>query len=153
VANIRTVPSETLSDLAVAFADPLDPVIYYNPRLMKRYGAEMTAFVLAHEYAHIELGHRRPAAAVTREVLERLLQGWELDADCLAAVRLARERPAALHAATSLFQAMGSDRVDREHPAGSARAARLTACGRMQNGDPRVSSEGPRISATTIQFR
>jgi len=153
VANIRTVPSETLSDLAVAFADPLDPVIYYNPRLMKQFGAEMTAFVLAHEYAHIELGHRRPAAAVTREALERLLQGWELDADCLAAVRLARERPAALHAATSLFQAMGSDRVDREHPAGSARAARLTACGRMQNGDQSPLGRGPRSTTAETAFK
>lgn len=150
--SIRTVPSETLSDLAVAFADPLDPVIYYNPRLMKRYGPEMTAFVLAHEYAHIELGHRRPAA-VTREALELLLQGWELDADCLAAVRLSRERPGALHAATSFFHAMGSDRVDREHPTGSARAVRLTACGRTQNGDPSPLGKGPRSTTAKTAFK
>lgn len=153
--NIRTVPRETLSDIAVAFADPVDPVIYYNPRLMAQYGAEISAFVLAHEHAHILLDHRRPSVpgAGSREALERLLQGWELAADCVAAARLARERPAALQAAISFFERTGPDRVDREHPTGSARAAQLSACGRAPNGDPRVSSEGPRTSATTIQFR
>jgi hypothetical protein len=153
--NIRTVPRESLSDLAVAFADSTNPVIYYNPRLMAAYGAELSAFVLAHEYAHIQLSHRRPSGpdAVSRESLERLLQGWELEADCAAAVHLSRERPNALRAAIGFFERMGPDRVDREHPTGSVRAARLAACGRTGNGDPRVSSEGPRSSATSIQLR
>jgi hypothetical protein len=153
--NIRTVASETLTDLAVAFADSSDPVVYYNPRLMARYGTEISAFVLAHEYGHIQLGHRRPSAASAgaRDAIEQLLQGWELDADCFAAARLARERPSALLAAIGFFERMGLDRVDREHPTGSARAAQLTACGRTVNGDLRSSSEGPRIAATAIQFR
>jgi len=153
--SIRTVPRETLSDLAVAFADPVDPVIYYNPRLMAQYGAELSAFVLAHEDAHIRLDHRRPSVpgAGSREALEQLLQGWELAADCVAAARLARERPAALQAAIGFFERMGPDRVDREHPTGSARAVQLSTCGRTVNGDLRVPSEGPRTSATTIQFR
>lgn len=153
--NIRTVASETLTDLAVAFADSSDPVVYYNPRLMARYGPEISAFVLAHEYAHIQLGHRRPATpgAGPREPLERVLQGWELAADCLAAAKLVRERPSALRAAIGLFERMGPDRVDREHPSGSARAAQLTACGRTMSGDLRSSSEGPRITAAAIQFR
>ena len=153
--NIRTVASETLTDLAVAFADSSDPVVYYNPRLMARYGPEISAFVLAHEYAHIQLGHRRPATASAgpREPLERGLQGWELAADCLAAAKLVRERPSALRAAIGLFERMGPDRVDREHPSGSARAAQLTACGQTVNGSLRSSSEGPRTTATAIQFR
>ena len=153
--NIRTVASETLTDLAVAFADSSDPVVYYNPQLMARYGPEISAFVLAHEYAHIRLGHRRPAVATAgpREPLERVLQGWELAADCVAAAWLARERPSALHAAIGLFERMGLDRVDREHPSGNARAAQLTACGQTVNGDLRSSSEGPRITTTAIQFR
>lgn len=151
--SIRTVPRDTLSDLAIAYADPVDPVIYYNPRLMERYGPEISAFVLAHEQAHIELGHRRPQAKVAGDALERLLQDWELEADCLAARWLARERPAALLAATSFFRQMGPDRLDREHPSGSARAARLTACGRPQNGDPRSVSEGPRVSGFGPLFR
>jgi hypothetical protein len=153
--HIRTVPSDTLTDLAVSFADPDDPVIYYNPRLLERFGPEITAFVLAHERAHIRLGHRRPTPLTvgTAEALERLLQSWELDADCLAAVWLARERPSALEAATTLFQRMGSGRVDREHPRGSARAAQLQACGRTPNGDLHFVSEGPRGGVTTTSFK
>jgi hypothetical protein len=120
---------------------------------MKQYGAEMTAFVLAHEYAHIDLGHRRPRAGITGDALQRLLQGWELDADCSAAVRLSRERPAALHAAISLFRAMGSDRVDLEHPVGTARATRLIACGLTQNGDQSPSGRGPRSTAVETAFK
>lgn len=113
----------------------------------------MTAFVLAHEYAHIELGHRRPRGGITRVALERLLQGWELDADCSAAVRLSRERPSALYAAISLFRAMGSDRVDLEHPEGTARATRLIFCGMTQNGDQSPSGRGPRSTAVETAFK
>src|SRR5262245_2426286 len=95
--NIRTVPSESLDDLAVAIATPGDPVILYNPRLMARFGPDISAFVLAHEAAHILLEHRRPNASRSLSRAEQeLLQSWELEADCAAAIRLARERPAAL---------------------------------------------------------
>lgn len=153
--NVRTVARESLTDLAVAFADSANPVIYYNPRLMADYGADFSAFVMAHEYAHIGLGHRRPSgsAAGSRETLELLLQGWELEADCLAATQLARERPASLAAAIAFFERQGLNRVDREHPAGITRAARLATCGRSGNGDPRLVGEGPRTVATTIQFK
>lgn len=152
--SIRTVRSDTLLDAAVAFADPVDPVVYYNPRLMERLGPEMSAFVLAHEEAHIQLGHRRPPRGepLSRAALERLLQGWELEADCLAATRLARERPSALEAATGFFRRMGPARLDAEHPSGSARAARLDTCGQTPNGDLRASSEGPRLTVTAIPF-
>jgi hypothetical protein len=139
-SSIRTVPSETITDLAVAYADPTDPVIYYNPRLMERYGPELSAFVLAHERAHIGLGHRRPPAGPDGGAIERLLQGWELEADCLAAAGLHRDRPAALRTAIAFFHQMGHDRVDREHPTGHARAARLEDCGQTQNGDPRSTT-------------
>lgn len=152
-SDIRTIASDTLRDLAVALADPSDPVIYYNPRLLKRFGPEISAYVLAHERAHIQLGHRRPRAGMNRQALERLLQSWELAADCLAAVSLARERPSALLAATALFQQMGPGRVDREHPSGNDRAAQLALCGRTLNGDPRSSSGGPRVSATAGSFK
>ena len=152
-AHIRTVSSDTISDLALAIADPKQPVIYYNPRLMARFGPEISAFVLAHERAHIELGHARPQVGWAGDALEHLLQSWELEADCRAAARLARERPSALLAAISFFEHKGLERVDREHPTGSARSAQLSACGRMLNGDLRSANEGPRTSATTSQFR
>lgn len=145
--NIRTVPTDTLGDLAAAVATPGDPVIYYNPRLMEQFGPEISAFVLAHEAAHIQLGHRRPDSSVllSREALEQQLQAWELEADCAAAARLSRERPSALAAAAALFQGMGHERVDREHPTGTARAATLASCGRMPIGDLRWSSADPRV--------
>jgi hypothetical protein len=155
-ANIRTVSSEKIADLAVAFADSLDPVIYYNPRLMARVGPELSAFVLAHEAAHIQLGHRRPILSdgASHDSLEIRMQGFELAADCLAASRLVRERPAALSAAITFFERMGPDRLDREHPSGSARAARLISCSQTQNGDLRhFSSEGPRLGATALDLR
>ena len=152
--NIRAIPRETLGDLAVAFATPGDPVIYYNPRLMARFGPEITAFVFAHESGHILYEHRRPGpnANLSRDALEQLLQSWELQADCAAAIWLARERPAALQAAITYFDRMGTSRVDREHPTGSARAAQLEACGRSANGDPRFGSEGPRLTMA-ISFK
>ena len=151
--RVRIVPSDTLSDLALAIADPVRPVIYYNPRLMERFGPEISAFVIAHERAHIELGHLPPQSGLGRDALERLLQTWELEADCRAAARLSRDRPSALQAAIDFFERMGPERVDREHPTGSDRAQRLTACARMANGDLRRSGEGPRSTTIRIQFR
>ena len=127
-AEIRTVPLDTLSDLAVAFADPIAPVIYFSPRLMRRFGPEISAFVIVHEHAHIMLGHQRPSGAMSGEEKEQLLQRWELEADCLAAAILSRERPAAVAAARRHFELMGMNRVDREHPTGQARASRIELC-------------------------
>ncbi len=151
--NIRTIPRDTLADLAIAMADPYDPVIYYNPRLMERYGPEISAFVLAHEEAHIRLAHRRPGGGLRGEFLEELLQGWELDADCAAAIELSRTRPAALLAAISLFRRLGAWRMDLEHPTGTIRATRLVACGETANGDPRRIGEGPRVNSAPKSFR
>jgi putative metallopeptidase-like protein len=151
-SDIRTIANDTLHDLAVAFADPNNPVIYYNPRLLQRFGPEIAAFVLAHERAHIQLGHRRPRTRMARPALEDLLQSWELAADCIAAAWLARARPSALRAATALFDEMGLGRVDREHPSGIDRAAQLEACGRTLQGDPRRVSVGPHSSVTELRL-
>ncbi len=153
--NIRTVPTDTLGDLAAAVAGPGEPVIYYNPRLMERFGPEISAFVLAHETAHIELGHRRPdgSTPLSRHALELVLQAWELEADCAAAARLSRERPSALAAAAAFFRGMGHERVDREHPTGVARAAQLAACSQRATGDPRSTSEGHRVHVAGGAFR
>ncbi|HEX9894047.1 MAG TPA: hypothetical protein VGA78_08975 [Gemmatimonadales bacterium] len=133
--HIRLIPLDTLSDLAIAYADSTQPVIYYSPRLMQRYGPDISAFVVAHEQSHILLGHRRPSAVTSPHAVELLLQRWELEADCLAASRLARERPAALVAARDYFQHMGAERVDCEHPTGTARAARIEECGTGRVGN------------------
>ncbi len=136
-SNIRTVPSDTLADLAVAHADHAGPVIYFNPRLLARFSPDIVAFVLAHEEAHVELGHVRPASGVAAHESEQALQRMELEADCRAAERLAQERPAALQAAVGFFERMGVQRSDGEHPTGNVRAETLRECGGKQNGDPR----------------
>jgi hypothetical protein len=133
-SDIRIAPLDTLSDLAVSYADPADPVIYINPRLMRHYGPDISAFVLVHEQAHIMLGHQRPAGSVAPSDLEQLLQGWELEADCLAASMLVRERPSALSAAREHFRRMGTERIDREHPTGRERALRIDQCARAVMG-------------------
>ncbi len=51
-------------------------VIYYNPRAMRRVGPDVSRFILAHEQAHLRLGH------LNRPVSRRRA---EYEADILAA--------------------------------------------------------------------
>lgn len=117
----------SLPDAAVAIADPVRPVIYYNPAILQSTGPLMTAFIMAHEEAHITLGHQRQELGVTdRARLKRL----ELEADCLAARSLASLQPDVVRFAAGFFRAQGASQVDPEHPSGLARAAQLDACAR-----------------------
>lgn len=124
--RVREVPDSSLRDVAVAVSDPLDPVIYYNPRLMDRFGPNLSAFVLAHEYGHIRYGHRRVPARVNDR--NALMREYELEADCYAARLLARVKPAAGDAAVEFFRKMGDFRYDDEHPTGTERAGRIERC-------------------------
>jgi hypothetical protein len=126
---IREIANASLRDVAVAVYDPAHPVIYYNPKLMQRFGPEMKAFFMAHERAHIELRHTR-ASALRAEPGQRdsLLQAKELEADCLAARRLGREHSGASMAAVHFFARLGGMHFDSEHPPGSVRAAQILAC-------------------------
>ena len=126
VANVREVADSSLQDVAVAVADPLDPVIYYNPRLMTRFGPNLSAFVLAHEYGHIRYGHRRVPSRVTDRAA--LMRQYELEADCYAAHTLARVKPEAAQVAIEFFTKMGNFRYDEDHPTGDERALRITQC-------------------------
>jgi hypothetical protein len=124
--NVREVADSTLQDVAVAVADPLDPVIYYNPRLMTRFGPNLSAFVLAHEYGHIRYGHRRVPSRVADRAA--MMRHYELEADCYAARMLARVKPAAATVAIEFFTKMGSFRYDEDHPTGDERSARISEC-------------------------
>ena len=126
VANVREVADSSLQDVAVAVADPLDPVIYYNPRLMTRFGPNLSAFVLAHEYGHIQYGHRRVPSRVSDRAA--LMRQYELEADCYAAHTLARVRPEAAQVAIEFFTKMGDFRYDEDHPTGDERAVRIREC-------------------------
>ncbi len=124
--SVREVADSSLQDVAVAVADPLDPVIYYNPRLMARFGPNLSAFVLAHEYGHIRYGHRRVPARVSGRA--DLMQQYELEADCYAAHVLARVKPGAAAVAIEFFLKMGGFRYDDDHPTGDQRAGRIQEC-------------------------
>jgi hypothetical protein len=126
VIHVREVPDSSLQDVAVAVADPLDPVIYYNPRLMTRFGSNLSAFVLAHEYGHIRYGHRRVANKVADRAA--IMRRYELEADCYAAQMLARVKPNAASVAIDFFIKMGEFRYDEDHPTGQERAAKIRQC-------------------------
>jgi hypothetical protein len=125
--HVREVADSALRDVAVAVSDPTDPVIYYNPRLMQRFGPNLSAFVLAHEYGHIKYGHRRVSSRVHID-RDSVMREYELEADCYAARLLAQVKPVAAKVAIEFFQKMGSFRYDGEHPTGTERAARISAC-------------------------
>lgn len=127
--RVREVPDSTLRDVAVAVADPNHPVIYYNPRLMERFGPSLSAFVLAHEYGHIRFGHRRiPAGRQVNFDRDSLLRNFELQADCYAAQVLVLVKPADLRVAIEFFRKMGDFRYDTEHPTGYERAEQIQSC-------------------------
>lgn len=129
MAVVREIPDESLRDVAVAVYDPEHPVIYYSPSLMQRFSPELGAFFMAHEYAHIALRHTRASAlGVDPTGRNRLLQGKELEADCLAAKRLGGTRRDASLAAVRFFARLGSVQFDDEHPTGTERARQILAC-------------------------
>lgn len=121
------IVDSTLTDAALAFSDPDRPVVYYNPVILRRNGPALSAFILEHEDAHIQLHHRRSWGGVAESAR---LRGLELDADCRAAQVLSVSQPEAVAAALRFFRAMGATRVDREHPSGVERAERILSCSR-----------------------
>jgi hypothetical protein len=127
--SVREVADSALRDVAVAVYRPTKSVIYYNPVLMARLGPELESFFMAHEYAHIDLRHTRSGAlgsdASTRH---QTLRQKELEADCLAATRLASSRREAALAAVRFFARMGDTSYDAEHPNGTERAATILHC-------------------------
>jgi hypothetical protein len=127
--KVKEIADASLRDVAVAVYDSLNPVIYYNPRLMKRFSPQLQAFFMAHEYAHIELRHTR-ASALRGDVgtRDRLLQAKELEADCLAAERLGPSRRDATFAAARFFGRLATTQYDTEHPTGTDRSRKILSC-------------------------
>jgi hypothetical protein len=148
VVSVREVADSSLQDVAVAVADPLDPVIYYNPRLMTRFGPNLSAFVLAHEYGHIRYGHRRVPARVGDRAA--LMRQYELEADCYAARMLAQVKPIAAEVAIEFFNKMGQFRYDDDHPTGGERAIRIAACLDAGPGDHPTEALSVGIGAQVV---
>ena len=126
---VRIVSADTLHDVAVAVYDSVHPTIYVNQRRMQEFEPALQSFFLAHEYAHIHLHHTRSyALQASLGGRNHAIMTSELDADCWAATTLGRTDRAAVIAASRFFALMGPFRFDREHPAGSQRAARILSC-------------------------
>jgi hypothetical protein len=129
IPGVREIASDTISDLAIAAVDLATPVIYYNPRLSRRYGPDITRFFLAHEFGHIFHHHTRSGLVDLPEARrDSILRAQELEADCYAASQPGPEARGATEAALRFFTRLGPFRFDNEHPTGAQRAARLLTC-------------------------
>jgi hypothetical protein len=127
--GVEELPSDSIGDIAVATVDLPRPVIYYNPRLVRRYGPLLTRFFLAHEYGHLAHRHTRTGLADLAEpTRDSILQAQELEADCYAASLEGEDARAATEAALRFFARLGPFRFDAEHPTGAQRAARILMC-------------------------
>ena len=127
--GVREIESDTIADLAVARVDQPVPVIYYNPRLFRRYGPLLGRFFLAHEYGHIAHHHTRVGlAALPPTTRDSLLRAQELEADCFAASQSGPQNREAAEAAIRFFTRLGPFRFDAEHPTGSQRTAQILSC-------------------------
>ena len=127
--KVALIEDATLRDVAVAVYDSVRPVVYINPRLMQRFSPDLQAFFMAHENAHIELKHTRSGALRTDVgTRDQLLQLKELEADCLAAMRLGPKGRNATMAAVRFFGRLGTTQFDTEHPTGTVRARKILDC-------------------------
>jgi hypothetical protein len=157
LTDVRLVATDTLHDVAETRRENGRPVIYYNPALIERVGPLLRDFFIAHEYGHVSYSHVGGALAGRDSNVAELRQRQELEADCYAAARLARNSRASVEAAVQFFTRMGLFSHDRFHPSGSRRAANLLAClpavlvdsEREASAPPRGVAEA---DATTIEL-
>ena len=127
--EVRIVVTDTLRDVAVAVYDARHPTIYVNQLRMQKFDPALRDFFLAHEYGHIRLHHTRSYALKgAPNGRNRAILASELEADCWAAASLGRTNRTAVLMASRFFAEMGPFRFDREHPAGSQRAATILSC-------------------------
>jgi IrrE N-terminal-like domain len=127
--GIAEVENDDIHDVAVAAVDQPVPVIYYNPRYARRYGPEVTRFLMAHEYGHIYYHHTRAGLSNLPDATrDSLLQAQELQADCFAAGQPGLEARKAAEAAIRFFTRLGPFRFDNQHPTGAQRVSRILAC-------------------------
>jgi hypothetical protein len=129
IPGVEEISSDSIPDIAVAAVDDSHPVIYYNPRMARRYGPQLTEFFLAHEYGHIALKHTRSGLSELPDAArDSALRAQELEADCYAAGRAEPSGRVASEAAIRFFTRLGPFRFDQVHPTGSQRAAQILAC-------------------------
>lgn len=157
LTDVRLLATDTLHDVAVTRRENGRPVIYYNPALIERVGPLLRDFFIAHEYGHVFYDHVGGALAGLDSNMAELRQRQELEADCYAANRLARNGRASVEAAVQFFTRMGLFSHDRFHPSGSRRAANLLACLPAVQVDPDREAAAParglaEADATSIEL-
>ena len=157
LTDVRLVATDTLHDVAMTLRENGRPVIYYNPALIERVGPLLRDFFIAHEYGHVFHDHVGGALASRDSSVDQVRQRQELEADCYAAVRLARTSRASVEAAVQFFTRMGLFSHDHFHPSGSRRAANLLACLPPVQVDPEHEASAPTrgvndADATTIEL-
>jgi hypothetical protein len=129
ISGVEELPSDSIGDIAIAAVDLPQPTIYYNPRMVRRYGPLLTRFFIAHEYGHIQHRHTRVGLIDLPEAQrDSLLRAQELEADCYAASQPDDQARQATEAAIRFFSRLGPFRFDAEHPTGSQRAGRILTC-------------------------
>ncbi len=129
IPGVKEIASDSVSDVAVAAVDQPNPVVYYNPRMARRFDPALTRFFFAHEYGHIQHHHTRVGLAdLPESTRDSIFQAQELEADCYAAALPGSDARSAAEAALRYFTRMGPFRFDREHPTGAQRSSRLLMC-------------------------
>lgn len=129
IPGVVEVPSERISDVAVAVVDLPDSVIYYSPSRIQAYGALLSRFMIAHEYGHFARGHSRlKLAALQAYQRDSVLRLQELEADCYAASLPGNDARAATEMAIRFFTRLGPFTFDSEHPTGAQRVAQILEC-------------------------
>jgi hypothetical protein len=127
--GVEEIASDTIGDIAVAAVDLPQPIIYFNPRMVRRYGPVLTRFFIAHEYGHIFYKHTRQGLLELPDAArDSVLRTQELEADCYAARQGDAQGRTATEAAIRFFSRLGPFRFDAEHPTGAQRAARILMC-------------------------
>jgi hypothetical protein len=102
---VREIPVDTLNDLAMASYDSQGKVIYYNPDIARRAGPEVTAFIRAHEYGHLNLGHLERSMFVSDPYHHVMLQQEaEIEADKYATQYWMARAPGVVAAVIREFQ-------------------------------------------------
>jgi hypothetical protein len=129
--SLTLVPDVSLPVPALADGDSTTGIVRINPMLLGRLDPRLALFVVLREQARGQLD-REVRAAASRQAsgmqfgLDELIE-LSLQADCMAARRLAERAPQTLAAVASYYASL--DDEEDGGPSNATRAKRLTACG------------------------
>jgi hypothetical protein len=129
-SSVTLVPDLALPVPALADGDSATGIVRINPMLLGRLDPRLALFVVLREQARGQLDREVRAAAHEANgmqfALDELVE-LSLQADCMAARRLAERAPQTLAAVASYYAAL--DDEEDGGPTNATRAKRLTACG------------------------